>query len=160
MIRVQVNYNPRLTRVEKKLLALPARLNNLRGLMKQEIAPAFNRMLLRHWESKGAAFGHRWAPLAASTIAAKTRKGTVSKGILRDSDHLFKTLFRERSTDSRLQVVAGGLRFQGNVGVPYALYHQVGTEFMPERQVIPDPLPRSFREEVRRIILAYVYADA
>lgn len=156
MIRVAVNYNPRLTAAEKLMIALPNRLGNLRKLMINAVAPAFNRMMKRHWDSKGAAFGHRWAPLAPSTIEARTRKGTISKGILRDSDHLFRAVFRARATDSRLQVINGGLRFQGNVGVPYALYHQVGTSTMPDRQVIPDPLPRSFRAEVRALIRTFI----
>jgi hypothetical protein len=49
-------------------------------------------------------------------------------------------------------MIQGGLRLQLNVAVSYAVYHQVGTQFMPERQVIPDPLPPSFRTEVRKII--------
>jgi hypothetical protein len=155
MINVTVNYNPRLSRAEKELIALPNRLSNLRPLMQKGIAPEFNEMMRRHWESKGAAFGHAWAPLAPSTIAAKTRRGTVGKGILRDSDHLFKAVFRARATDDRLKMVAGGIRFQGNVAVPYAIFHQVGTQFMAERQVIPDPLPRSFKATVRAIIRTY-----
>lgn len=137
------------------MLLLPNRLRNLRPMMQRGVAPAYNAMLKRHWDSKGAAFGHRWAPLAASTIASKTRRGTIQKGILRDSDHLFKVLFRARATDNRLAIVAGGLRFSGDVSVPYAIYHQVGTQFMPERQVIPDPLPRSFKALVRLIVRDY-----
>jgi hypothetical protein len=156
-IRVAIDYNPRLTKDEKTLLALPDRLRNLRPFMIGAVAPAANRMLMKHWESKGAAFGHDWAPLAASTIRAKKRKGTFDKGILRDTDHLFKTLFRERDTDSRLRTVAGGLRLQLNVGVPYAVFHQVGTQFMPERQVIPVPFPRSFITEIRAMIRTYLY---
>jgi hypothetical protein len=156
MIRVEVNYSPRLTRGEEALLALPNRLTNLRPLMIESIAPAFNQMLERHWATRGAAFGHPWAPLAASTIASKARKGTLSRGILHDTEHLFKVLFRSRSTDDRLRRVAGGLRFQANVSVPYALFHQVGTSHMPERQVIPDPLPDSFRRRVRALVRQFI----
>lgn len=156
MITVAVDYNPRLTRGEQNLLALPNRLANLRPVMVGAIAPAANRMLIRHWESKGAAFGRRWAPWAPSTLRKRLAKGNVEKGILRDTDHLFKTLIRARSGDDRLKVIKGGLRLQLNTREAKALYHQVGTQFMPERQVIPDPLPRSFKQEVNAILRKFV----
>jgi hypothetical protein len=156
VIRVEVNYNPRLSSGEKMLLALPNRMRNLRPLMQRGIAPAFNRMEKRHWDTSGAAFGHPWAPLAESTIRAKARKGTLGLGILHDTNHLFRTVFQARETDSRLRAIGAGLRFQANVAVPYAIYHQVGTSHMPERQVIPDPLPDSFKREVRGIIRQFI----
>lgn len=156
MITVAVDYNPRLTRGEQNLLALPNRLANLRPVMVGSVAPAVNRMLIRHWESKGAAFGHRWAPWAPSTLRKRTAKGNAEKGILRDTDHLFKTLIRARSGDDRLKVIRGGLRLQINTREAKAVYHQVGTQYMPERQVIPDPLPKSFRDEVRTIIRKFI----
>jgi hypothetical protein len=102
-IRVEVNYRPRLSPSEKLLLALGDRVKNLRPLMTGEIAPAANRMLLRWWESNG---NGTWAPLAPSTIKAKIRKGTFGRGTLRDTLHLFRTLFQERTADSRLRTVA------------------------------------------------------
>jgi hypothetical protein len=156
MMNVEVSYTPRLSPVEQHLLKLPNRLRNLRPLMQRGIAPAFNAMLKRHWDSKGAAFGRRWAPWAESTRAARIAKGNAAKGLLRDTDHLFKVLFRERATDNRLRVVAGGVEFRPNVNVPYALFHQVGTSRMPERQVIPDPLPRSFKQECRAIVREFI----
>lgn len=156
MIGVEVKYTPRLSRGEQNLLQLPNRLRNLRPLMQGAVAPAANRMLLRHWNSKGAAFGHRWAAWAASTLRKRLAKGNASKGILLDTEHLFKTLFRARSTDDRLKVVAGGLRLALNVRVPYSDKHQVGTLYMPARQVIPDPLPLKFRSEVRDIVRQFI----
>lgn len=155
MIRVTVDYFPKLTKGERALLALPPRLRNLRPVMIEGVAPAYNAMLKRHWESQGAAFGQRWAPLAERTLEARARKGTLSKGILRDTDHLFKAVFRARATDDRLKSIRGGIRFQGNVGERKAIYHQLGTQFMPARTVIPDPLPRSFKQQVRAIVREY-----
>ncbi len=156
MITVAVNYNPRLTRGEQNLLAIPNRLANLRPVMVGAIAPAANRMLARHWESKGAAFGHKWATWAPSTLRKRLAKGNAEKGILRDTDHLYKTIIRVRSGDDRLRVIQGGLRLQLNTREAKAVYHQVGTQFMPERQVIPDPLPKSFRSEVRALLRKFI----
>lgn len=156
MIYVAVDYSPRLSRGEQNLLQLPNRLAQLRPLMRRGVAPRVNRMLLRHWESKGAAFGHRWAPWAASTLRKRRRKGNEGKGILRDTDHLFKAVFRERTTDNRLRAIKGGLKLSLDIRVPRALYHQVGTMHMPERQVIPDPLPRPFKTEIRGVVRLYI----
>lgn len=154
--RVAINYNPRLTPDEQALIALPDRMKNLRPLMQNVIAPLTNEMLKQHWDSKGAAFGHQWAPWAPSTKAARIRKGNASKGLMRDTDHLFNTIFAARATDDRLKIIAGGLRLQLNTRVPYAIYHQVGTSNMPERQVIPDPLPPTFLRKVRAAIREYL----
>jgi hypothetical protein len=159
MISVALQYNPRLTEGERTILAIPTKLRNLRVLMQTEIAPALNRMLLRHWSSKGTAFGHPWAPWSPETLRKRLRKGNVEKGLLRDTDHLFNTIFRDRPTDDRLKAVGSGLKLELNTRVPYALYHQVGTRFMPERQIFPNPLPDSFKREVRAILKQYLLAS-
>lgn len=137
-------------------MELPNRLADLRPLMKKVVAPEAETMLLRHWNSQGRAFGHPWAPWSEYTLARRTKKGNAAKGILRDTDHLFKTLFRARSADSRLQVVPGGIRLSLNTGVHYAIFHQVGTEYMPDRQVIPDPIPPSFVRRFRAIVKEFI----
>jgi hypothetical protein len=156
IVRVEVTFTRKLTKAEQQIMQLPNRLANLRPLMQRVIAPATDSMLLKHWNSKGRAFGHAWEDWAASTLAKRTRKGNVSKGILRDSDHLFKTIFRARSADSRLRSVPGGIRLSLNTGVRYAIFHQLGTENMPARQVIPDPLPPSFVRRVRALIKDFI----
>lgn len=155
-IKVTVDYNIKLSKAELAIISLPNRLKDLRPLMQKAIAPAFDAMERKHWESRGAAFGHKWAPLAPSTIASKRSKGTLSKGILQDSDNLFRAVFRARASDNRLRVVDGRVRFQANVGTRYAIFHQVGTQFMPDRQVIPDPLPLSFKATIRNIVKEYI----
>lgn len=155
-LRVNVEYEPTLTKAEQIVLKLPNKLANLRPFMINNVAPAVNRMLLRHWESNGAAFGRRWAPWKPATRAKRIAKGNEGKGLLRDTDHLFKTLFRSRPTDSRLRKIKDGLRLSLNLGVRYAIFHQEGTEFMAERQVIPDPLPRVFMKEVRVLFSEYL----
>jgi hypothetical protein len=156
MIIVAVDYNPRLTKGEQALLVLPNRMKNLRPVMIASIAPAVNKMLKRHWDTLGKAFGHPWAPWAESTLRQRIKKGNAGKGLMRDSDHLFKTLFQSRVADNRLRSIRGGLRLQLNTSVPYAVYHQVGTSFMPERQVIPDPLPPTFIRQVRALLREFL----
>lgn len=156
MIRVSFDYKPRLTRGEKALLQLPNRLKNLPVVMKSSVAPATERMLRRHWNSRGAAFGHTWAPWADATLRKRMAKGNVSKGILRDEDNLFKAVFRAARSKNLVQVSRGDVLWKYTVGSSIAIYHQVGTQFMPERQVVPYPLPEGFRKEVRGIIRDFI----
>lgn len=157
-VRVNVSMTRQLTKAEQKLVELPNRLQNLRPFMRTVIAPEVNDMLLKWWNSKGAAFGRGgWAPWAEATLEKRIRKGNAEKGILRDTDHLFKTLFRARAADSRLKSIAGGVRLALNVGVKYAAAHQYGIEGqMPARQVIPDPLPTTFVRKIRSLVRSYV----
>lgn len=163
MLSPEITYTPRITPALENLRALPGRLRDLRPLMTQAIVPAALEMLRRHWDSKGAAFGHPWAPLAPSTLLDRIRKGTAAKGPLRDTDNLFLALFASVSSSQALQQVAGGIRLSLGLAANAdplerlkALFHQHGTSRMPARQVIPSPLPRSFRDVVRAMVLDWL----
>lgn len=159
MLTPSITYSPRVSPARESLRGLPSRLRDPRPVMEQAIVPAAIEMLRRHWDSKGAAFGHPWPPLAPSTIEARIRKGTAAKGPLRDTDNLFVALFRAVSSNRSLTPINGGWRLALGLGADAspldrlkALWHQRGTSRMPARQVIPDPLPRSFRDTVRAIV--------
>lgn len=154
-IRVSVTFDVEPTRTEKRIAELPERLRNLKPLMEQGIAPATDRMLRRHWESKGAASRQSWAPLAPETIRKRERHGTLSKGILRDTDHLFRAVFRAGSAGN-ITTRGSGVRLSVSVKEKKAALHQVGTQFMPERHVLPDPLPASFRQLVMKMARQYL----
>ncbi len=156
MIFVQINTSIPFTTMQRKIISLPNRLRNLQLVMRNDVAPLLNNMLRRHWESKGSAFGHKWAAWQPSTYLRRLKKGNLDKGLLRDTDNMFKALFRERSNDSRIQVDADGVEIRLQLRVPYAVFHQVGTSLMAERQVFPEPLPETFKREVRRIIRARI----
>lgn len=158
MINPKVTYTPRVTPAIRQLHELPGRLRDLRPLAEHAIIPAALEMLRRHWDSKGAAFGHPWAALAPSTIESRIRKGTAAKGPLRDTDNLFLALFRAVASTHRVQATASGVRVSLGLDSSAraidrlkALWHQRGTAKMPARQIIPEPLPRSFRDLVRTL---------
>jgi hypothetical protein len=160
LLRTTVDFFPRLSAGEKRIAQMLDNVRDLRPLMIRQIAPLTLAMLKRHWDSKGAAFGHKWAPWAKSTAAARERKGNVALGLLRDTDHLYEAIFRTRSTDSRLKNIAGGLRFQLNTQIPYGIFHQLGTKRMPARQIFPQPMPLSFRQDIRGVVRAYILRRA
>lgn len=155
-----VTYSPRATPKEQQLLGLRDRLARLDVLMEQGIAPETADMLTRHWETKGAAFGHPWAPWAASTFRARVRKANVAKGILRDRDDLFRSLFESIRLGRRLVRVNNGLRLSLVPDDPAQRekfgWHMRGTRRMPARQPVPSPLPRSFRDRVRAITRDFI----
>lgn len=155
LIVTEIESSFRLTKSEIALSQLPIRIQGIGYLMREGVVPLINKLIIRHWESEGRAFGHTWAPLAPTTIERKFRKGTLSRGILHDTEHLFKALFRERTADNRLSAIPGGYRIALNTRVRYAVYHQVGTTIMPERQVFPDPLPSAFVREVKSVARLY-----
>lgn len=152
MIIVQLETHIPFTAAQKKILALPNRLRNLELIARKDIISAMNRMLGRHWDTKGAAFGHKWAGWALSTYKRRLRRGNLEKGLLRDTDNLSRALFRERTNDQRVKTTSEGVEITFNTRVPYAVFHQVGTRFMPDRQVFPDPAPETFKREVRSIL--------
>jgi len=154
-IRVSVAFDINLTRTEKKIAELPNRLRDLRPLMEDGIRPATDAMLRRHWESKGAAFRHKWAGLAPETIRKRLRHGTLSKGILRDSDHLFREIFRAAGA-GRVVARSDRITLEVSVKEKKAMLHQRGTLHMPARQVIPEPLPTTFRRLVTRMVREYL----
>lgn len=154
MLTVSVSYTPRLSEAEQALLELPGRLRNLEPVVSQAIAPAADAMLRRHWETQGRAFGHPWKPLAPSTLAERIRKGTANKGPLRDTDTLFRAVFS--SAARRIARTATGVRLSLMPDDPKWMFHQLGTRRMPQRQVIPQPLPRTFRDVCREFVRDYV----
>jgi len=159
-LQLDVRYTPRLTKGEQQLLSFRDRLKNLAPLMTQAIAPDAVDMLSRHWESKGQAFGHPWAPWKPATLRARLRKGNAGKGLLDDSGALKADLFASIQSANRLQAINGGLRLSLAPDDPTQRlkfgFLLRGTKFMVARQPVPSPLPRSFRDRVRALTRDYL----
>lgn len=156
MIIVQLETSIPFTSNQRRIIALPNRLRNLELVARKEILPLLVSTIRRHWDTKGGAFGQKWAGWAVSTYKKRLKRGNTDKGLLRDTDNLSKALFRERSNDQRVKVTEDGVEITMNTRVPYAVFHQVGTSLMPERQVFPEPMPESFKREVRAILRARI----
>lgn len=155
MLSPDVRYSPRFTAGERQLLSFRDRLRDFRRLMTESIAPEAETMIRRHKESGGRAFGHPWAPWAASTRMARLRKGNAARGVLDDSGKLYRSLFAALRSGRRLQIINGGVRLllapDDARERQKMFWHQRGTRFMPARQVVPEPLPRAFRATVRAL---------
>ncbi len=161
MFRVRVQYNPRLTGAEKRLLATGDRLGKLRLVMQGPLRDAVNHLIRRQFETQGAAYGQKWKALAPSTVLAKLRAGVVDRGILVFSGAMRAGMLRFRPSDSRLRALAGNLRLDLNVGVfPYPFHHLGTKRGLPQRQVLPSPVPLSFRREVRALFRNFILSGS
>lgn len=163
MINTTITYTPRLSEAEQQLATLPNRLRNMRPMFDAAIVPLAEAMLTEHWSSKGARFGHTWAALRPSTIAERIRKGTIAKGILRDSDDLMRAVFRSPTSSGAILAIGGGFRLvmgESVIDDPIERmkfrWHMQGTARMPAREPIPSPLPRSFRDQVRAVVHDFI----
>jgi hypothetical protein len=151
---VEVRTSRRLTRAEQKLIELPNRLGRLRQFTQKTLAPEAQKMVLKHWRTKGSAYGHKWAPWAEETLRKRLLKGNVDKGILRDSDTLFNSLTKPQAI--KLEYLPNGVRLSLNTGVPYSIFHQMGTRYMPARLVLPMPLPPTFVRTIRKLTVSFI----
>lgn len=94
------------------------------------IAEDFRRMQAKRFDNNGPG----WAPLAASTIARKSRKGYPTNKILHATGVLRDSLTKSGAPGSVVRVTPDEL-FMGT-HVPYAQYHQQGTKRMPKRVIV------------------------
>lgn len=94
---------------------------------------AISRELLaierEQFDSEGARGSGGWAPLAQSTLDAKT-----GGSILRDTDALFNSL--TEPTDPDHQFIAQPTWMVWGTTIPYARWHQSGTVNMPQRRFL------------------------
>lgn len=97
-----------------------------------EIGHDFQADFMQNMASEGGLYGG-WAPLAASTIEDRLRKGYGAGPILVRTMRLANSLAGQ-SADSIFAVTPTTLRVGTND--PKAPYHQRGTRKMPKRQIV------------------------
>lgn len=116
-----------------------------------EVADLLRRSMVRQFDSAGAYGSGGWAPLAASTVAAKQAQG-LDPRILRARGDLFDSLTEEGHPDHLSIVRHDGLDF--GTTDPKARFHQTGTARMPQRR--PVQLPEADRREAVRILQRHI----
>ena len=70
--------------------------------------------------------GDRWSPWSFSTLRARTRRGTVGKGLLYESGRLWRSIYYR----------VRGNKVEVGSSADYAKYLQEGSGKMPRRQIL------------------------
>ena len=139
-----------------------ARLNGRFAKSKHGLDPAtigelerkFIAFAKRQFETQVAAGGQKWDKLAPRTLAMKAARGTLSKGILKDTEEMFRMLTASKHEDRRWERSPNGAKVFFTM--QRFRHHQEGTKRMPARPVYPDPLPPSFIQELKNTITGYL----
>lgn len=116
--------------LEEQVTAMEARMSSMIVPL-TEVVEAFHKIESEIFTSDGGS--HPWAELAQPTIDYKEFYSYPEQTLWRTMD-LMESLI---GGDNGVKIITP---FEAVVGtnVPYAQYHQEGTETMPERQIIPD----------------------
>jgi len=106
------------------------------GSLTRRISIAVSQRM-RDWMKQGFLLGgvpEKWPPLAPATVKAK---GTKGAGILRLSDRLFNSVTdRGGENIARMRRSSFGYKYEFGTNVPYAEFHQFGTDNLPSRKVL------------------------
>ncbi len=115
-----------------------------------------SRMYRLQFASEGEHLGTPWARLTEKTLRARVRPGGNRGGVLRDTNRLWASLTKPRAPEG-VTVMEKHEYMRGSV-VPYARFHQEGTDRMPARPLHPDPLPERIQETFVGLILKHIEA--
>lgn len=146
---------------------LHRRSDDLRRVFEGPIDATVRAFFMRQFASGGrAAVNNTWAPLSPVTRALKRRAGK-DRGILRQSDRLYKSYVQRSGKDVLLSI--GPHHYERLSAVPYAGQHQRGwlmthifgrpmrnPRRVPARRVATDPLPKRVERDMTRSVAYYV----
>lgn len=143
---------------QRKLARIQGRFATMRGGLDRrsvdELEAKFVTFARRQFQTNGGAGGEKWAELRPSTLAQKAAKGTLSRGILRDTMEMYHMLTDQRSDMRRWERAPNGAKV--SFLLEYFKAHQTGTKRMEARPVYPDPLPESFIEQIKNTIRGFL----
>lgn len=139
--------------VARELMGIDARGLDVRPAM-DDVLDTLRTSARRQFDSQGVYGSAGWAPLAASTLARKQREG-LDPRILHET-HRLRDSLTERGNPEELAISRRDGADFGSL-VPYARYHQGGTEHMPRRR--PVQLPELDRRQAIRIIQRFVVGN-
>ncbi len=162
MIVVQVSLD--LTAALLKTTRLAGRFSDFTPVLGGRVDVAARRLIRRMFETQGRASGQgQWPALSQSYLP---RREFPRRPMLRQTDALYNALTKRGHPDQEivlepdlysLTVAEGATDDRGRSIRARFIGHQTGNNPpLPQRQMIPDPLPGTFLDEVRRLIKAYV----
>jgi phage gpG-like protein len=122
LIRVEIDAKAALDRFGRVVSA-----STDRRIPNRQLATQLYGWVLRNFQQGGGMQTPVWAPLKASTLKAKKRKGYSGTPLIR-SGHLRQSFRQFYDND------------QAGVGseVPYSRYHETGSPKLPQRAMLPN----------------------
>jgi hypothetical protein len=156
-----IELHPRLdiTTALVRFKRLAGRTSDFRPVLGGRVDVAARRLIRRQFLSEGRASGRgQWAALQPTYVA---RRVLPDMPMLRQSDGLFEALTQKGHPDQ--DVVLEPHRYSLTIAEDADtrarfVGHQLGVpqSNLPARQMIPDPLPKTFIDEVRQIAKSYI----
>jgi len=152
---VGLNLTPALQRLER----LAGRFTNFKPVLGGRVDVLARRLIRKQFETEGRASGRgKWQALSPTYLLRRVLK---DKPILRQSDGLFEALTKRGHPDQELVLEKDhyGLSISPDADTHARFIgHQFGIpkSNVPVRQMIPDPLPKTFVDELRRAVKSYI----
>lgn len=131
----------------RKLAQLQLFLDDLRPFW-PSLVPLFIGWMGDMFASEGGAGGREWAPLSPAYAVEKARTHPGKTILIRDGD-----LRRAASEPHRVPTPR---TLTLTIEDPKVGYHQEGTDRMPARPLIPDPIPAAWERDIDRAADEYV----
>lgn len=156
VINLSLEITPTLVRFQR----IAGRFSNFIPVLGGRVDVAARRLIRRMFQTQGRASGRGQWP--ALTERYKAVRQFPEKPLLRQSDELFNALTVKGHQDQEVVLERDrySITVADNAGKLRARFvgHQRGVpEYkVPVRQMIPDPLPKTFIEEVRKAVRAYI----
>lgn len=158
-MRFSLNFTG-LSNLIKKLGGIVSRLGKWSDGTKSEIGDSLRTLIREQMDSEGRASGSPWAPLSLRYSGWKSRT-YPGKKILQRGGSLYTTF----TTKGGIRAISfgggtvSGIEFNsGAPNVDYWRFHQYGAPGanIPQRRIIPQPLPTGFISGVRDIVGRYI----
>lgn len=112
------------------------------------LVPVFIGWMRDQFSSEGGWGGQQWAPLSPAYAVEKARTHPGRSILIREGD------LRRAASEPRREATPRTLTLW--IDDPKVDYHQEGTERMPARPLIPEPLPAAAVRDVDRAAEEYV----
>lgn len=155
-INTELEITPELVRFER----IAGRFSNFVPVMGGRVDVLARGLVRRMFLTQGRASGQgQWAPLTENYLKRRQFPGSP---ILRQTDELFDALTKRNNENQELVLERDrySLSVSEAAGRVRARFigHQLGvsTSNLPARPMIPDPLPKTFVNEVRQAVMAYI----
>lgn len=147
-----VSIGPTLTLLER----MGARASHLRPVLDGPIANAIHGLFEKRFVTEGRYGGEKWAPLAQRTLGWRAQHHRSRMPILQFTRELWSSLVK-RSSPLGYRIADDDSLVVGS-SVDRAQWHQLGTDRMPARPIVPDEVPTADTEEWARLIVEHVEA--